>query len=195
LAGVETKDGPLSDCLPVLRAYLEQKDGAILLLDGIDEVPEAHRYRLRLKEAVDQFAADFPNCRVLVTSRPYAYQDAQAHLARFEARTLLPFTPEQVQTFIHRWYEHVGLKDPALGPQNAARYADQLAHAVETNPRLADLAPNPLLLTLMASLHRWREGGSLPERRQELYEQSVTLLIDLWQRPKQLFDQGCSILA
>ena len=188
LANVETRDGPLSDCLSVLEGYLGRQDGAILLLDGVDEVPEAHRYRLRLKEAVEQFVRDFPHCRVLVTSRPYAYQDTKAHLARFEARTLAPFTSEQVQTFIHRWYEHVGLKDPALGSENAARYAEQLAHAVKTNPRLADLAPNPLLLTLMASLHRWREGGSLPERRQELYEQSVQLLLDLWQRPKQLFD-------
>ena len=188
LAHVETRDGPLSDCLPVLQSYLERENGVILLLDGVDEVPEAHRYRLRLKEAVEQFARDFPHCRILVTSRPYAYQDTQAHLARFQVRTLAPFTPEQVQAFIHRWYEHVGLKDPALGPENAARYAEQLAHAVESNPRLAELAPNPLLLTLMASLHRWREGGSLPERRQELYEQSVKLLLDLWQRPKQLFD-------
>jgi formylglycine-generating enzyme required for sulfatase activity len=181
-------DGPLRDCLPVLEAHLKQKDGAILLLDGVDEVPEAHRYRLRLKEAVEQFARDYPHCRILVTSRPYAYQDPDAYLAGFEVRRLAPFTPEQVQAFIHRWYEHVGQKDPALGPDNAARYAEQLAHAVETNPRLADLAPNPLILTLMASLHRWREGGSLPEKRQELYEQSVELLIDLWQRPKQLFD-------
>jgi formylglycine-generating enzyme required for sulfatase activity len=188
LARVETQDGPLSDCLPVLRSHLERENGAILLLDGVDEVPEAHRYRLRLKEAVEQFARDFPGCRVLVTSRPYAYQDPDAYLSNFDVRTLAPFTAEQVQAFIHRWYEHVGLKDPALGPENAARYAEQLAHAVEANPRLADLAPSPLLLTLMASLHRWREGGSLPERRQELYEQSVTLLIDLWQRPKQLFD-------
>mgnify|MGYP001139236429 CR=1 FL=1 len=188
LAHVETRDGPLDNCLPVLRSYLERQDGAILLLDGVDEVPEAHRYRLRLKEAVERFTRDFPHCRVLVTSRPYAYQDPEAHLARFDVRTLAPFTPEQAQTFIHRWYKHVGLKDPALGPENAARYAEQLAHAVEANPRLAELAPNPLLLTLMASLHRWREGGSLPERRQELYEQSVRLLLDLWQRPKQLFD-------
>jgi len=188
LARVETRDGPLSECLLVLQEHLEREDGAILLLDGVDEVPEAHRYRLRLKEAVEQFARDFPHCRILVTSRPYAYQDLQAHLARFEVRTLAPFTPEQVEAFIRRWYEHVGLKDPSLGPDNAARYADQLVHTVQTNPRIAELAPNPLLLTLMASLHRWREGGSLPERRQELYEQSVRLLLDLWQRPKQVFD-------
>ena len=75
-----------------------------------------------------------------------------------------------------------------LARTTRARYAKQLQAAVEQNPRLADLAPRPLLLTLMASLHRWREGGSLPERRQELYEASVGLLLDLWQRPKQVFD-------
>ncbi len=187
-------DGPLGQCLPALQTYLEQQDGALLLLDGLDEVPEAHRYRLRLKEAVARFARDFPHCRLLVTGRPYAYQppakaeDPDPRLPRFEDRRLAPFTSAQVEAFIQRWYAHVGIKDPALGPHNASRYAEQLARAVETNPRLADLAPNPLLLTLMASLHRWQEGGSLPERRQELYEQSVKLLLDLWQRPKQLFD-------
>ena len=188
LAKVETQDCPLSACLPVLETYLKREDGAILLLDGLDEVPEAHRYRLRLKAAVEQFGRDFPNCRILVTSRPYAYQDPEAHLTRFQVRTLASFSPEQVQAFIPRWYAHVGLKDPSLGTENAARYAEQLAHAVEQRPRLADLATSPLLLTLMTSLHRWREGGGLPEKRQELYEQSVALLLDLWQKPKQVFD-------
>ncbi len=123
-----------------------------------------------------------------MTSRPYAYRDPDAWLGGFEVRTLADFSPEQVQTFIKRWYEHVGQRDRSLGPINAGRYAAQLGAAVEQNPRLADLASRPLLLTLMASLHRWREGGSLPERRQELYEASVGLLLDLWQRPKQVFD-------
>ncbi|MBN2394828.1 MAG: SUMF1/EgtB/PvdO family nonheme iron enzyme [Anaerolineae bacterium] len=188
LARVETCDGALDACLPVLETYLKQRDGALLLLDGLDEVPEAHKYRLRLKVAVEQFSRDFPHCRILVTTRPYAYQDPEAYLSGFEARRLAPFSEEQIKAFIPRWYAHVGAKDPALGPDNAARYAEQLVSAVEHNPRLAALAPNPLLLTLMTSLHRWREGGSLPERRQELYEQSVMLLLDLWQRPKQLFD-------
>ncbi len=188
LAHVQTCDGALDSCLPVLETYLKQRDGALLLLDGLDEVPEAHKYRLRLKAAVEQFSRDFPHCRILVTTRPYAYQDPDAYLSGFEARRLAPFSEEQIKAFIPRWYAHVGAKDPALGPDNAARYAEQLVGAVEHNPRLAALAPNPLLLTLMTSLHRWREGGSLPERRQELYEQSVMLLLDLWQRPKQLFD-------
>jgi formylglycine-generating enzyme required for sulfatase activity len=178
----------LAACIPVIQRMLNQPDGALILLDGVDEVPEAQRCRVRLKEKIEQFYRDFPHCRFLVTSRPYAYQDPDAWLTGFQVRTLADFSPEQVQTFIARWYTHVGQKDRALGPTNADRYAKQLQAAVEQNPRLAELAPRPLLLTLMASLHRWREGGSLPEKRQELYEASVGLLLDLWQRPKQLFD-------
>jgi hypothetical protein len=178
----------LAACISVIQKVLNQPDGAIILLDGVDEVPEAQRCRVRLREKIEQFCRDFPHCRLLVTSRPYAYQDPEAWLTSFQVRTLADFSPEQVQTFIARWYAHVGQKDRALGPANADRYAKQLQAAVEQNPRLAELAPRPLLLTLMASLHRWREGGSLPERRQELYEASVGLLLDLWQRPKQLFD-------
>jgi formylglycine-generating enzyme required for sulfatase activity/energy-coupling factor transporter ATP-binding protein EcfA2 len=189
LEATQTSTGEsLAACMPVIRKALSERNGVLILLDGVDEVPEVQRYRVHLKEKIEQFARDFPYCRFLVTSRPYAYQDPEAWITDFQVRTLVDFSPEQAQTFIERWYAHVGQKDRALGPTNAARYAKQLQAAVKQNPRLAELAPRPLLLTLMASLHRWREGGRLPEKRQELYEASVGLLLDLWQRPKQLFD-------
>jgi len=184
----------LAPCIPAIAAALAARRGALLLLDGVDEVPEAQNCRVRLKEKIEQFGRDFPQCRIVVTSRPYAYQDEKARLTGFEVRTLADFSPEQVQTFIGRWYEHVGQRDRSLGPAKARQYAAQLQAAVEQNPRLADLAPRPLLLTLMASLHRWQEGGRLPEKRQALYEASVGLLLDLWQRPKQVFGaQGRSV--
>ena len=189
LAAVETEDGDLSQCLPEIEAALRRRGGAILLLDGIDEVPEANRRRAHLKLAIERFARDFEHCRIVVTSRPYAYDDAEARLAGFDVRTLVDFAPKQIDAFIGRWYAHVSKKDRALGRVNAGRYAAQLRRVVETHPRVAELARRPLLLTLIASLHRWSEGGTLPDKRQELYEKSVELLIDLWQRPKIMFDQ------
>ncbi|MEW5988907.1 MAG: SUMF1/EgtB/PvdO family nonheme iron enzyme [Chloroflexota bacterium] len=187
LESVTCEEGTLAGFAPFLKPHLE-KQGGLLLLDGLDEVPEAHQRRRQLRQAIQGFARDFPRVRIVVTSRPYAYDDPEWQLPGFDRAELLDFSPEQIKTYVGRWYTATGRQDRELGPTRAGQYAEQLKREVERNPSLAELAPRPLLLALMVSLHRWRGGGALPQEREKLYDQSVELLLDLWQRPKQLYD-------
>jgi hypothetical protein len=156
--------------------------GGLLLLDGLDEVPDADQRRAHVKAAVEQFAATFSKVRILVTSRIYAYQRQDWKLRRFAEAVLAPFATAQIQHFVQRWYAYVGPLR-GLSAAHAQGSAAQLTEIIRRNPRLYELATRPLLLTLMAWLHAWR-GGSLPEQREELYADAVDLLLRQWEDQK-----------
>ncbi len=142
--------------------------------------PDARR--VQVKQAVQGFAADFPRCRFVVTSRTYAYQRQDWKLPGFSEAVLAPFSPAQIQQFVDDWYAHMAAVR-RLNRDDAQGRATLLKDAIRRSDRLAELAERPLLLTLMASLHAWR-GGNLPEKREELYADTVDLLLDQWESPK-----------
>lgn len=178
----------LAGFAPLLNRYLLE-EGGLLVLDGLDEVPESRHRREAVKKAVQDFRRIYPNVRILLTSRTYAYQRQQWRVPGFTETVLAPFNPEQIDAFVDRWYAHMAQVRPNLNSETAQGRATLLKHAIERTPHLNDLAPRPLLLTLMASLHAWR-GGSLPEQREELYDESVNLLLDFWERPKIVQDKA-----
>ena len=156
---------------------LEQRllQGKVLVMfDGLDEVPQAGDRRKRLVACIDGFAKSYPGCRLLVTCRPYAYRDPQWQLRGFAVSHLAPFSRGQIIRFIHRWYASLPSVDSARGAK--------LQAAVLEREALEDMAKRPLLLSLIAYLDGCQYD--LPERRAELYEKLLELLVNRWEKKR-----------
>lgn len=140
----------------------------LVMLDGLDEVADTTT-RQRVATWVEQQILSYRNNRFVITSRPFGYRsNPLSGVAVLEVR---PFTHAQVAHFVERWY----LANEVMSSQandrgvhmKAQEGADDLLHRVRNSPALTALAVNPLLLTMIATVHRYR--SSLPGRRVELY--------------------------
>ncbi len=90
--------------------------------------------------------------------------------------SLADLDDDQIGGFIAKWYEALQ-KRGWLNPDEASDKRAGLSNAVE-RPDLQPMACNPLLLTLMATLHTNR--GRLPDDRVDLYDEVVNLLLQRW---------------
>jgi len=161
-----------------LRQTLE--DGrAVVLLDGLDEIPSKTR-RTFVRDAVDAFARRYPRSRVVVTCRVLSYQDPTWQLTDFPDVELAPFDEEKINHFIGAWYEEL-VRLGTVRSEEADGLADRLREAVR-RPDLWQLAPNPLLLTVMALVHTHK--GRLPDARALLYEDTVDIMLWRWEQIK-----------
>jgi formylglycine-generating enzyme required for sulfatase activity len=146
----------------------------MILLDGLDECGDALK-RGRVRAAVDEMTRNTgDHCRFLLTARPYARPegaDPQQGIYMLD-----DLDDGQIGQFIHDWYAAL-VKHGWRAPGDAKQKRDDLL-AAHTRSDLRVLAGNPLLLTLMATLHSIR--GRLPDDRADLYSESVDLLLARW---------------
>ncbi|MFD9303750.1 NACHT domain-containing protein [Streptomyces sp. NPDC060048] len=154
----------------------------LVLVDGIDEVPEPERERTRrwLRDLIDTY--DGGN-RWLVTSRPSAVGQDWLAEDGFRELTLSSMGPADVATFIGRW--HTAARGEACDDAALDAYEEQLRTAVRTKGDLGRLATNPLMCGLICALHRDRRGY-LPHGRRDLYEAALSMLISRRDRERDM---------
>jgi formylglycine-generating enzyme required for sulfatase activity len=154
---------------------------AVVLLDGLDEVG-THELRALVRDTVDDFARIYGKSRVLVTCRTLSYQDPAWQLVpdEFPIFEISPFDEEKIDRFIGAWYAELA-EMKAVQREDAGPLADKLRRAVRRRD-LWRLAPNPLLLTVMALVHAHK--GRLPESRALLYEDCTDLMLWRWEQVK-----------
>ncbi|NGO14851.1 NACHT domain-containing protein [Streptomyces sp. HC44] len=138
----------------------------LLLIDGMDEVPEQEREPAR--RWLRDLLTAFPGNLWLVTSRPSAVRDDWLGGEDFTEMTLARMSRENIAVFIRRWHEAAGA-DPALG--------ETLLNTTRTKQDLGRLATNPLMCALICALHRERRGF-LPRGRKALYDAALSMLLE-----------------
>ena len=164
-----------------MRSGARNDSGALVILDGLDETPAATESRQRLKEVIISLCRRYPYCRVLVTCRPYVYEEKspwRLDSEDFAWDSLRPFDRAKRQTFIEGWYAYLAQRRQ-VGDEQARRSSAALIRELEASHYLKPLAERPLMLTMMTDLHA-ACGGRLPGGRADLYERSVELLLDRW---------------
>jgi formylglycine-generating enzyme required for sulfatase activity len=136
-----------------------QKQRALILLDGLDEVSR-EGYQA-VTDRIQDFIAAHRGCRVIITSRKAGFQSDRVPYRIF-AIDKLPL-PE-IETFVTKWFQQ----------------ETDLAGKIAGNPRLHELAQNPFLLSIICLIYE--EKRSLPKRRLELYRKCAETLLTLYDK-------------
>ena len=160
-----------------------QNGRAMLLLDGLDEVPPGQESRGLIIKTVTEFQKRYDTSRYLVTCRVLSYQDPAWQLPENKNTSfqLADFNDEQIQAFIQAWHTEIAAKWNK--PQSAVGILEKkLQSEITERSDLRRLAPNPLLLTVMALVHT--SDGELPESRALLYSRAVDILLWRWEQEK-----------
>src|SRR3569833_4684562 len=75
---------------------------AVVLVDGIDELPEAERPAAR--DWLGALTAAYPEARYVVTSRPTAAGERWLEAEGFAGAELRPMGAPEVEEFVRRWH-------------------------------------------------------------------------------------------
>ncbi|WP_433182422.1 NACHT domain-containing protein [Actinoallomurus sp. CA-150999] len=169
--------GPLQGLMP--PAWVHRVLGAgrgIILVDGVDEVPQGRRDEVRqwLRKLLDVY----PSVRTVVTSRPAAADTRWLSAEGFRPVMLEPMTPDDLRELVRQWHaavRHAGSLPCA--PEELPGYEGTLLARLESGPHLRALATTPLLAAMLCALNLDRVSH-LPRDRMGLYRAVLDMLLE-----------------
>ncbi|MBH0242422.1 NACHT domain-containing protein [Streptomyces cavourensis] len=167
---------PLHGSAPAGWADRLMRQGrALVLVDGVDEVPD--RLRKRTERWLKDLVVAYPRAKYVVTTRPSAVPETWLSASGFEPHTLLAMRQEDVRAFIGHWHRAAGSECGSEEERTELdRYENALRRAVGTRRDLGLLATNPLMCALLCALNRDRRM-QLPRARKELYDAALDMLL------------------
>lgn len=137
-------------------AFVADGTGALLLLDGLDEVDGA--LRPSVEDEITLLAESCAESKIIVTCRSGDYN---AQLSRFDVLELAPLEAGQIELIVKRW------------TNDASRFLN----TVRSQPFL-DLTTRPLFLCQLLTI--FNQTGSIPDQPTDVVERVVRLALEEW---------------
>lgn len=142
----------------------------LLLIDGFDEVEKEERQRIG--EFLNIFLGTYRMIPAILSSRVAVYQKDLAFEGLQPTKIqMAPFTNFAILRFLTQWRFEA--------PKSATELYELIIN--QDRAQLAELASNPLMLTIIAFLYSLPKY-KLPDNRVEFYEQCTSALLEEWDR-------------
>lgn len=166
----------------------------LFLLDGLDEIGDENVRREVINWIQKQYIGQNT---LLITSRFSGIKESEGLKFRDEVPvlSLRDFEMADVEAFLQNWHRNVEIAvagetyiQKAI-EEGEKKYKD-LIDIIRGSENLRELAVNPLLLTIIAIVHRTR--AVLPRDRHKLYEECLKVMIELWNLANRKIDVSFS---
>jgi formylglycine-generating enzyme required for sulfatase activity len=166
---------------------LRDEQRVLLLLDGLDEVPDEQE-RVIIRQDIENLVAGKKNLRVVVTSRTAAYQGRAVLAHSFQHVRVLPIGDELIESMIMQAY---GAIYPQT-PQQAEAKADDLIKGIRRlekdrqrsiGENAIPLVSTPLMVRMLLIVHF--NNRRLPDQRADLYQKAIDAML----RPDYTLDE------
>ncbi|GAA2047448.1 hypothetical protein GCM10009839_60740 [Catenulispora yoronensis] len=168
---------PLVGALPGWELDLLATGRALVLVDGVDEVPE--QFRAAALDWISDIVTTYPLAHYIITSRAPAVKETWRRRLRDEGFTTVSIEPMnrgQVSAFIKRWHTAAAEQSPADAADLMA-CSTSMHEALDARRGITHLAKTPLLCAMICALHR-ADNRALPCGRTALYERALYMFLE-----------------
>ena len=179
---------------------------AVLLIDGLDEVPKNKRNNI--VEWIENIQHSY-NLRIIITSRPGAkeWRDITDNLG-FAKYFISPMSMTCIEKFVKYWHYSVirendvqneELTDIIISKDRASKelitlLISKLLFKLRNNEPLMKLSKNPLLCAMICALH-YEKNMQLPSEKVTLYEACCSMLLESRDKERDITNDAFSKLS
>ena len=163
-----------------------ERGAALLLMDGLDEVPDPDA-RIALLDAIRDLVRDYPKARIIISSRFVGF-DSPLSGEQFENCHVQPLAREAVEKFCTEWSAHRHGHPTSRKCRECNDRVHRVGLSIASDSAVQDLAANPMMLTILLLLDD--AGAALPRRRGDLYQKICETFLFSWQEKKRLALSG-----